>query len=209
VRKKELVKVSKNDPLLKVLRKFTYGTHRAVVMEDSLLVNIISQSDITSYLAKHTSDLELKYVMELNVHTSGLLDMSPKDIVSIDEYASMMEALTVMTENNVEGIAVVSKEGKLLGNISATDIQPLSDASNFKYLNLNALQFMKLVSKHSTPVTCFPTTNLDTVLLRMALNRVHRLYIIGDNSKPIGVLSLTDIMKLCLRHASIIPTSTQ
>ena len=36
---------------------------------------------------------------------------------------------------------------------------------------------------------------METVLLKIHTYKVHRVYVVDNNMKPIGVISLTDIMK--------------
>jgi CBS domain-containing protein len=53
-----------------------------------------------------------------------------------------------------------------------------------------------VILKTKFPVgTCTRNTSFNFVLLRILALRVHRLWVVDDKEHPIGVISLTDIMK--------------
>jgi len=42
--------------------------------------------------------------------------------------------------------------------------------------------------------TVKPATTFNLILLKLIAMRVHRLWVIDDNSHPVGVITLTDVM---------------
>jgi CBS domain-containing protein len=56
--------------------------------------------------------------------------------------------------------------------------------------------FLMRRSRHiKPPVVCNAYTSLETAVLQMALFRLHRLWVVDANNKPIAVLSAFDVMK--------------
>jgi CBS domain containing-hemolysin-like protein len=58
------------------------------------------------------------------------------------------------------------------------------------YINRNSPE--KIVP----PLTVLPTTTFETVVLKLAATHTHRLWIVDNYARPIGVVSITDIMNL-------------
>jgi len=80
---------------------------------------------------------------------------------------------------------------KLLGNFSASDIKVLID-SDFQILDQPLFDYIQSIEQK--PVYCFATTTVEAALLRITLEKVHRLYIVNSDRSLLGVVSLTDIM---------------
>jgi len=108
-----------------------------------------------------------------------------------------------MFYHKVSAVAIVDESEQLVLNLSASEIRGL-DHKNFDALLLPITEFMhkmKLIPSAFSlrpPLTCLPTTTLETAIFRLATYRVHRLWIVDEQGRPVGVLSLTDIMKLFL-----------
>jgi len=93
----------------------------------------------------------------------------------------------------------VDDEGKLLGNISATDLRVIGYDGNFLSLLLCPLDhFCSFIPKNTTipgPICVSPVNTLEEVLLKITLTRVHRVFVV-DEQKLIGVISLQDILEV-------------
>lgn len=64
---------------------------------------------------------------------------------------------------------------------------------------LPVLQFLKQGGMSYFPVaSCTMSTTLNFVLLNLMGLRVHRLWVVDENQCPIGVISLTDVMKVII-----------
>ena len=48
------------------------------------------------------------------------------------------------------------------------------------------------------PVTCGAEATLEHVINKMRDNRVHRVVVVNDEKKPIGIVSMSDLMKATL-----------
>lgn len=53
-----------------------------------------------------------------------------------------------------------------------------------------------------TPITCKMETLLVEVMAKTIANRVHRIWVIDDQGLLVGVVSLSDILKVARHHGS-------
>jgi len=123
-----------------------------------------------------------------------------------------------MTEKKVSGIAVVNSEGKLTGNISVSDFKLAHYENSFwDLLNLPVKEYLlRLTDKSVTKirphvfamvqekgndpvvVSVKLEDTLITVVKFITFYSVHRLFVTDATGKPIGVISLHDILQLLL-----------
>tara|TARA_B100001996_G_scaffold297408_1_gene237753 strand:- start:384 stop:917 length:534 start_codon:yes stop_codon:yes gene_type:complete len=127
-----------------------------------------------------------------------------------------------MRNNSVSAVAIVSeKEGKLLGAFSETDISYFADPDFAMALGLSVSQFLFLRHNASPKIThgvfagadafdaalqnalydswrvyCKLEDKLEDVLELMSTGAVHRIWVVDDERKPIGCVSLVDILAL-------------
>jgi len=197
--------VSKSDTLLHIATEFAKGFHWLPVKESGTIVNIVSQSDLVHFLSMHTlsfSSMSHRTVAELGI---GL-----GQVVRVNVKASTLIALRLFYEIGITGIAVVDDNNHLIGNFSSTDLQNITN-EKFRY-GLPFNEFLQMVhSEHYVEMKCPMYTtkeplaiklssSIEAVLLRMSLEKVHRLYIVDDQMTLTGVITLTDIIQCLLQE---------
>ena len=106
--------------LLAVARALSTQLHRVPIVdsESGKCIYILSQSLLISFLSAHRDLLrdELR-------QTVGALGLGLCRVVSVASDASAWQAFKVLEINAVSGIAIVDREGKLVGNTSARDLK--------------------------------------------------------------------------------------
>ena len=159
-------------------------------------------------------------VTEANV--SDQKPVSTYGIVSVTPSTSCIDAFRVMRNNSVSAVAIVSeKDGKLLGAFSETDISYFADPDFAMALGLSVSQFLFLRHNALPKIThgvfagadafdaalqnplydawrvyCKLEDKLEDVLELMSTGAVHRIWVVDDDRKPIGCVSLVDILAL-------------
>jgi len=86
-----------------------------IVMKDSKIAGIITESDVTS----NTPALSKK-----------VSEIMSKNVVTIDEEEDIDNAASIMAKNKIKRVPVLSKDKKLAGIITATDLIAHSDELN-------------------------------------------------------------------------------
>jgi len=204
-RLKPTVKVSVDDHLFDVMAKLVDSPRALVADSEGKLVNIVAQSDIALFLTKH--NLQLRTVMELTVQQMARhFSFGLKPVVRINgDTGTVLDAIQLIYDHKISGIAVVDSMDRLVGNFSSSDIKLLLD-SNFRILSQPVRKFLQFNTK-KTPIACYLTTSLESIILRMALEKVHRMYIVNENRCLLGIVSLSDIVRACAQELPV-QTST-
>lgn len=167
--------------------------HRLLVVDEhNQFVNILSQSDVVSFINQNIkllpNDMGKKSVKELGlIHSAVMVSMG----------SSCYHALEVLYRNRFSGIAIVNFQGEITANLSASDLLGMN-TSSFDYFSHSVLQFLINGTKSGLlePVTCREGTTLTEVLNSVATKRIHRLHVVNHSNHPSGVITLTDIIQL-------------
>jgi len=194
-----LINLSGQDPLIFLnfncslleAAKILQECHRAVVVDESnRIYNIITQTDIVAFL------LSRHNFMERQVRSMVDDGLIPSDVVgSLDENVNVMGAMRYMRDCGVSGIAVTNSKGQVITNFSATDVLSVLP-DKFHLLALSVKEFLFQVYGYlRTPVVCKISESADVVMLKMDFYKVHRVYIVDKDMKPIGFVSMTDVIR--------------
>jgi len=182
-----------------------WKTHRLPVVDgNGALITILSQSRIVTYLQQfiHLFAVSQKPIGEINgLYTAG--------VYSITTNQKAIEAFNLIHDKCINGVAVVDpNNGKIVGNISATDLRAIGYSMDILVsLFAPAGEFIKLFAPNSEifGVICVtPKTTFEELFNKISLAKVHRLYVIGPDEVPVGVITLTDIIKYVRDAASIL-----
>jgi len=170
------------------------------------LTNIITQSRIVECISMlfgvdpGLTALGEKTVQELN--------MGIREVLHIKESAKASDAFRLIAKNHVSGIAVVKDDSAtLIGNISVRDLRVIKGNGSFlKLLSLSISEYLEAVHSASAGpknvVSCRVSDTYRTVMEMIVNNKVHRCYIVDDNNKLLGVISLWDLLDNLLSFSS-------
>jgi len=124
---------------------------------------------------------------------SVVADRMARDPIVIQADASLTEAAAVMDRGHVHGLPVVDHTGALVGVLSQTDLNR-ARSTEYLWVNWPGLAVRHLMT--SPAVTIHRSTPLLAAARKMERLGIHRLVVVedGDESTPIGVLSMTDLI---------------
>lgn len=165
------------------------------VKEGTHCVNMISRSSLVSFLSEHVSPDELMETMD----QAGLEFRKP--VVSVRDSVSAFEAFELIDSKGLYGIAVVDEEGALLGNTSARDIKHAALDKGRAAMDIDILSYLSGVRREaSSKTTRYPTchvredSTVGHVLNLLAKTGYHRVFVVDQYLRPIGVVSDSDIL---------------
>ncbi|MGC8949342.1 MAG: CBS domain-containing protein [Thermoprotei archaeon] len=172
-----VITINPDDTLDKASEKmFLYGISRLVVIKDNTPIGIITEKDITRYLTNITKPINQIKVSE--VMTSSLITISPNDTIQ--------NAARKMLKHNISSLVVV-EDSKLRGIITKFDIAKFCSTMKGKWL------VKDYMTKHVISVSPFDT--VFRVIDLMINNNISRVVITDANNKPIGIITLADIVR--------------
>jgi len=182
--------------LYHLIEEFTRGIHRIPVMDEhGAIINIVSQSSVVKFVASHSA--------YLGHRTLDSLSLSHKKLYLLKSSQTAIEGYNILNEKQVEAIPIVDDEDqKIVGNLSASDLRGLSH-DLFAKIHQPVMEF---ISKQKEVSICKANWTLKSVVEKMAETSVHRLWIVDDKNRPVGVVSLTDCMKGFLLALNPTPT---
>jgi CBS domain-containing protein len=133
--------------------------------------------------------------------TAIVADHMAPSLVVVRADATLTEAAALMDRHHVHGLPVVDRDGFLVGVLSQTDLNR-ARSTEYLWANWPGLAVQHLMT--SPALTVHRSTPLLAAARRMEEEHIHRLVVVedGDDTNPIGVLSLTDLI-----HALVAETA--
>eukprot|EP01099_Mayorella_cantabrigiensis_P005026 TRINITY_DN3909_c0_g2_i1.p1 TRINITY_DN3909_c0_g2~~TRINITY_DN3909_c0_g2_i1.p1 ORF type:complete len:669 (-),score=177.71 TRINITY_DN3909_c0_g2_i1:125-2131(-) len=191
-------KLERNSPLDLALETFTSGAHR-ILVGDPKNLSILTQSHVLKYLWQMVNEGDnaqqfpklSKTLKQLSLGSVAVLLDRP---ISITTNMTAIEGFRLLYVSKIHGLAIVTEDQKLVGNLSASHLACLT-ANRLEDLLLPVLEFKQAIGKADEPlVTCHDNASLKEAMELLVNNHVHRLYIVDEGNRPTGVVSISDVL---------------
>eukprot|EP01132_Coremiostelium_polycephalum_P001168 gene1168-1479_t len=173
-----------------------WNVHRIPVIDaEGTLVSILTQSRVVDYINHHIDSMDgAKKLKDIDIGTP--------DVVTIRHTDLTWDAFRLIHDSNVSAVGVVDENSVLIGNVSVSDMKMIGfDGSLISRMYLPVETFIQMIPK-SPEIKSFNTvlcvqenTTLEETMLKFNLSRVHRLYLVDNETKPLKVISQGDILK--------------
>jgi CBS domain-containing protein len=188
-------------------KAFSHGRHRAAIVDtdhESRVVGIVTSFDVLRLINDN-----IGVIGTLADAAVGRLFRTGADVVTSTNLSTPARAcFRNLAKRNHTGMPVCDDEGKIIGNISSSDIRVLATNSREEceaLLDKPVGTFLSFVGRGGAdaaairaPITVFPTDSLETVIRLLVASKVHRVYIVDSARRPIGIISVTDIIRVLL-----------
>jgi CBS domain-containing protein len=126
-------------------------------------------------------------------------------VISISSSEPAHVAFEKMSKKGLSGLAVVDEDGELVHNTSSTDIKLWLQSSTS--LDMSIEDFLVTIRRSAADTKAvFPVSyvtmdaQVSKAMEKLYRTRYHRIWIVDEDKKPIGVMSLTDIFKFLTRE---------
>lgn len=138
--------------------------------------------------------------------TLRVVDIMNTSVAVIPHNITMSEAARVLAEYGITGAPVVDSEGRCVGVLSSTDFAArarLKQTSAVKGADSPEVALVgldrignDLVEEHMSPVvqTVSEMSPITAAARIMCREHIHRLVIVDDDNKPVGVVSSLDLV---------------
>lgn len=199
--------VTSTGNMAQVAKVLSRGAHRVAIVDsrsDVDVLGIVTASTVLKLLSDNIGVLG-----NLADAPVGLLFPTGPDTVKTEPAdATARHCLQVLVRHGYLGMPIVDATGAIVGNISTTDVLCLagmSRAESDAALDQTAFGFLAFVAGGGadkaairSPLVVKPTDSLATALRLIVTAKVHRVYIVDSDSKPVGIVSATDVLALAL-----------
>jgi len=169
-----------------------FKSHRLILMnENGQAMKLISMLDLINFANQH---INLIAFSDSKINEAKLL----KACIMIRHDSMLANALSVLCDNGISGLALVDLESKLVANFSASDLKgALPEVFNFFWKpTVDYLRNSSVKSK--LPPRAFDMkANLRDIIKTMSDDKIHRVFLTDEMQRPIGVVSCTDLIE-CL-----------
>jgi len=181
--------------LTKLIEPFAHGLHRVLVPqkddEGKNSYRVLSQSDVVSYLYKHKEeviDIFSKKLSELGIEAKG--------VISVPSSTTALECFKQMSVEKVPALAIVDNSNKIIGNISASDLRGINKRKLLKVVSPVTEFLLTQYGFLRDPITITFESSLGTAVGLLVNESIHRLWIVDAQHRPVGCLSLTDVINI-------------
>jgi CBS domain-containing protein len=116
-------------------------------------------------------------------------DLMTRDVRSCTIHDSLNAAARIMWDHDCGCAPVVDTHGKLVGIVTDRDI---CMAAYTQGAPLDAIRIERAMSPKV--ISCARTDDLDTAHRLMRTHEIHRIPVVDSRGKPIGILSLSDVI---------------
>jgi len=172
-----------------------------VVNEVGDVIALITQSKLVEFLYNNRQ----LYPEVFSTRVDRL--QKPVEVINMNEF--VIKAFLQIWEKQVSGLAVVNDNGELVGNISNTDLlrtheKPIGEMIHDLYqpikqfLNIHTTMQEKVMladKPEMKPVAVTAQDTIETTASKFLEHKVHRAFIQDDKMKPVGVVTLGDIIQ--------------
>ncbi|CAE5964832.1 unnamed protein product [Arabidopsis arenosa] len=184
------------------------------LVESASAYAMLTQMDLISFFLDRSSELH-----GILSHTVTHLSAIHNTVLALTSQARVKDAIKCMSTEMLNAVPIVEasteeedhkqlvdgKNRRVLGTFSASDLKGCHLATLRSWLPLNALDFVEKIPRTplftaatSTPgrelVTCHVTSTLAQVIHMVTTKRVHRVWVVNQNDRLQGLVSLTDII---------------
>ncbi|KAI8875546.1 cystathionine beta-synthase, partial [Backusella circina FSU 941] len=145
--------------------------------------------------------IDIETIMNKTLRQLGL---GESHVIAVNADSTVLEALSLMSKHGVSSVAVLGHMGMVLGNISMTDVKHVMNSYHHQLLWKTCFQFTSIVrtkqgiddGQDRIPVF---DVRLDTTLgfaiAKLLATKSHRVWVIDERDRTIGVVSMTDVMR--------------
>jgi len=102
----------------------------------------------------------------------------------------------MISRNELSALPIVNDKGQLMGTLSSSDFRGIG-LDNFKdtLLPVNRFIILARAGKKQQHRTVRPDEILSSVVDKLLLRCIHRVWVVDHENKPVAVMSLTDIIR--------------
>uniref|UniRef100_A0A8C2X2U0 Protein kinase, AMP-activated, gamma 3a non-catalytic subunit n=1 Tax=Cyclopterus lumpus TaxID=8103 RepID=A0A8C2X2U0_CYCLU len=171
-----------------------YKIHRLPVMdpESGNVLHILTHKRILKFL--HIFVIPKPAFMGRQIQELGIGTF--RNIATVQQTATLYEALAIFVERRVSALPVVDEQGKVVSLYSRFDVINLAAQKSYNNLDMPMQEVIRRRSSFVEGVIkCYPYETLETIIDRIVNAEVHRLVLVDRADVVKGIISLSDLLQ--------------
>ncbi|KAG7913123.1 hypothetical protein KL907_000068 [Ogataea polymorpha] len=159
-----------------------------------IVVSVLTQYRILKFVSMNCKEAHmlLQPLSELNIGTT-------QNLSAVRMETPVMDVIHMLISNSVSSVPIVDEQNKLVNVYEAVDVLSLIKGGMYADLSLSVGEaLMKRSDDFEGVYTCTLKDNLCVILETIRKSRLHRLFLVDDEGRLVGVLTLSDILKYIL-----------
>jgi len=175
------------------------GVHRLPIVDSCNRIRaLVCQLDAICFLLRVEGQTpEITKVFNLSLRALGLACKQTLVTVPADE--ALISCFALLALNKISGLAIVDKTGRLVGSLCAMDLAGITE-ENWLDLSMSVGDFVYSKVRQQSAIFCKPEHTLRQMLQMATTGKVHRVFVVDDDLKPVGVVTFTDALRVVVRH---------
>ncbi|XP_068612530.1 5'-AMP-activated protein kinase subunit gamma-1 [Brachionichthys hirsutus] len=119
-----------------------------------------------------------------------------RNIATVQQTATLYEALSIFVERRVSALPVVDGNGKVVSLYSRFDVINLAAQKTYNNLDVTMQEAIcGRVCFVEGVIKCYPDETLETIIDRIVEAEVHRLVLVDRTNAVKGIISLSDLLQ--------------
>ncbi|MCJ1258458.1 AMP-activated serine/threonine-protein kinase regulatory subunit [Lignoscripta atroalba] len=199
----ETVSIHPLRPLYEACRRMLESRARRIPLVDiddetkrAMVVSVVTQYRILKFVAVNVVETQYlrKPLKELNLGTYKNLETARME-------TPVIEVIHQLVQYNISSVPILNSDGPgvVVNVFEAVDVITLIKGGIYDQLNLNVGEALQKRSEDFPGIyTCSIDDRLDTIFDTIRKSRVHRFVVIDEQTRLVGVLTLSDILEYVL-----------
>ncbi|CAL4060392.1 unnamed protein product, partial [Meganyctiphanes norvegica] len=192
-----LISIKPDESLYEAIRRLIHHKIHRLPVIDHITGNvlyIITHKRILKFLYLYINELPKPFRLQ---QTLREVQIGTYDgIETAKEETTIIEALNKFVKHRVSALPIVDEEGKLIDIYAKFDVINLAAEGTYNNLDVTLKKANEYRNEWFEQVhRCTQEETLGTILERIVRAEVHRLVVVDQQDKVIGVISLSDILK--------------
>ncbi|GAB5353577.1 hypothetical protein AAMO2058_000047400 [Amorphochlora amoebiformis] len=199
---KNLWVFDEEEKLGKLAEFFSQGVHRALIKRLKGSPCLVSQTDFVKFIATQIKESKNKDIVEFlkqpldklgNVHKGKSVVSVREDETALTGFRRLLQWQS-FRDWNLAALPIVDKKGAIIGNLSESDLRGLNENRLLDVLFVVPMYMKTFYGEMRKPETITADCSFMDALDKLIDCKVHRLWIVDNDKKPIGVFSLSDVI---------------
>ncbi|XP_047432098.1 5'-AMP-activated protein kinase subunit gamma-1 isoform X2 [Mugil cephalus] len=181
------------DAIYSLLR---YKIHRLPVIdpESGNVLHILTHKRILKFLHIFGKRVRKPAFVQKQIQELGIGTF--RNIATVQQTASLYDALSIFVERRVSALPVTDEKGKVVALYSRFDVINLAAQKSYNNLDITMKEAVRRRTCYVEGVIkCYPDETLETIIDRIVKAEVHRLVLVDRADVVKGIISLSDLLQ--------------